>query len=289
MPHKVLELLTQPAKHSPWLLGTTLAVLALPPLLLAMKLRCDGLTAASRDVRTAAAGLFVAVPIFLWACMIFDKYNFVGDLRFYIPLVPLAVFVAYALALAERERESKTQRLARILSRGYLVGYMAMAAAGVALLLLPIEQGSGRRAKLMGTSEFHHWPSTKVEYEFSPVRTYVVALLKDEPDTILITNRENWFFADPTVDRSRVRRLWGLRSSYVKGPARLLIVADDPLGSPLQAFYWVTSGGKLEPTNYFEGLPDLRLITKFPEERIKILEARIPDGSRIALNRETTE
>lgn len=286
MPQKLIEFLTQSGKQAPWLLGVTFAVFALP-LCLAMRLKCHSPTAASRDVRIAAAGLFVVIPVFLWVCMIFGDYAYAADLRYYLPVLPLAVFVAYALAVANREHdEGKTQRLARIISLGYLLGYLVMAATGVALLVLPIEQGSGKRMKLMGTSEIAHWPSMKVTYEFSAAREYVVALLKDKPDTVLITNRENWFYADPAVNRSRIRRIEPcekLQASYVSGPAHILITASD-LGGPLQELHWFSTTGKPLRVDCFETLPDLHLLTKFPDEKVKILETWIPDGSRVFLN-----
>jgi hypothetical protein len=76
------------------------------PALFARKLGHSGPMAASRDVRMVAVGFFVALPLFLWACAMVGNV-YIGLRRYYIPLLPLAVFVAYAFAVADRKHESK--------------------------------------------------------------------------------------------------------------------------------------------------------------------------------------
>jgi hypothetical protein len=291
MPRNVVEFLTQPGTKAPWLLAATFAVFGLLPPLLAIKLGCRRLTVASRDVRVAAIGLFLAVPLFLWACSVFGGVAYTGELRYYLPLVPLAVFVAFACALPERSDESKVQVLLRITSLGYVTAYLSMAALGVVLLLTPGERGSGRRVKALGMSGLP-WPTMRLMHEFSAARGYVVDLLKEEPETVLVTNLERWYYADPSVDRSRLHRLEGLRACYVTGPAHILIATVDPPGAPPDAIYapyWPGYKGRLRLVNYFEHLPNLHMLRRFPEENIKILEARVPEGSRLDLNGRTAE
>ena len=52
----------------------------------------------SDDVRTAAAGLLIVLPVFLWVCGLFGTFNYLRDLRYYEPLRPLAVFIAFLFA-----------------------------------------------------------------------------------------------------------------------------------------------------------------------------------------------
>ena len=285
MPHKIMEFLTQPGKGAPWLLGATFIIFVLAPLL-AIKLKYHAPRTVSCDITTATIGFFVAVPLFLWGCMMLGEYAYVTDLRYYIPLLPIAPFLAYACASAHREQESRLRKLLRIASVGYLTGYLCLAMAGVALLVLPIEQGSGKRANFMGTRDLQHWPSMKVTYEFSATRTHVLTLLREQPDTILVTNREFWFYADPTLDRSRIFRIeipGTFRASYVRGPVRVLIVALDPLGGPAEDLHVFTAWAKPERAEYLERLPGLRLLTRFPEDNIKVLEANVPAGMLVTL------
>ena len=286
MPHKAVTLLTQRAEQAPWVIGATFAVFALP-LLFAVKLGYRRLSAASRDVRVAAAGLFVAVPMFLWACGAMFGPFYATVTRYYTPVLPLAVFVAYAFAFIQRKDESKIQGLVRMASLGYLTGYLCIVAAEVVLLPLPGTWASNQREKFLGTFELRRWPSMKLNYEFSAARRYVLALLKEKPDTVLVTNQEQWYYSDPSLDRSRLHSLAGLRASYVSGPARILIMAGEPpFEEPVEALYEL---GKIRRVGYFEHFPDLHLLKRFPEEHVKILEARIPDGSRIPLNRRAAE
>jgi hypothetical protein len=287
MPHRIIELLTRPGKEAPWLLGATFIIFALAPLF-AVKLKCQALKTIACDVKSATIGFFVAVPLFLWGCMLLSEYAYVTDLRYYIPLLPIAPFLAYACASAHGKQETRLRRLLRIASLGYLTGYLCLAIAGVALLVLPIEQGSGERARLMGTHDFQHWPSTKVTYEFSAARTQAMALLREQPDTILVTNRESWFYADPTLDHSRIFRIeipGTFRPSYVSGPVRVLIVALDPLGAPVEDLHVFTAWAKPERADYLEHLPNLRLLTRFPEDNIKILESDVPAGMLVTLQK----
>jgi hypothetical protein len=240
---------------------------------------------ASRDIRIAAVGLFIAFPVLLWGCAVFGVF-YVGVLRYYSPLMPLALFAAYIFACGGLKQENKIQGVLRMASAGYLSGYICMAVYGIALLVLPGERGSGRRVNFVGTRELHQWPSMKVTYEFSPAREYVLALLKEQPDTVLVTNRENWFYADPGVDRSRLHRILRLRASYVSGPAHILIVATDPRGDvPEEALYFFLEDGKPRRLDYFEGRLDLHMLKRFPAESVKILETWIPEGTTITLNK----
>ncbi len=286
MPGRIIDFLTRPGKQAPWLFGATFIVFVLAPSL-AMKLKHQGRSTVARELKIAMIGFFVAVPLFLWVCMILGDYDYVSDFRHYLPVLPIALILAYALAYVEEKQRSNWQRLLQVISLGYLAGYVCLGAVGVTLLLLPHDWGSSRRVKLMGTPDLQHWPSMKVNYEFSPARTYTARLLKEQPDMILVTNRESWFYADPTLDRSRIYRIETpqyFRAGYISGPAHVLIVALEPqehLGEELHLF--TAWAGQPERANYLERLPGLHLLRRFPEENINILEARIPDGKRIAL------
>jgi hypothetical protein len=285
MPRSVVQLFTPLGGEATWLPAVPLALLVLLPVLFARSLGHSGLTAASRDVRTAAVGFFWGLPLSLLAFAIVGNV-YIGVRRYYTPLLPLAVFVAYAFAAADRKHDGKMQGLLRMTSLGYLTGYLCMSAVGLVLLVLPGERGSGRRAKFASTSELCPWPSAKMIYEFSASRRYVLDLLKDEPGTVLVTNLEHVFYADPSVDRSRLHGLLGLRASHVSGPARILIMAKEPSETPTDAlYYWFDEKGVPRRAHYFDDLPNLRLLRRFPAENIKVLEARLTSGTRIALKK----
>ena len=110
-----------------------------------------------------------------------------------------------------------------------------------------------------------------------------MGLLKEQPDTLLLTSRGQWFYADPTVDRSRLSKLTScgsLQTKYLSGPARLVILTFDEGG--LQAL-WYYSNGQHQRADCFERLPDLHLLQRFPEEGLKVLETRVPAGMRVIL------
>ena len=44
----------------------------------------------------------------------------------------------------------------------------------------------------------------RLTYEFSEARRFVLEQLKNDPAAVLITTREAWFYAEPTVDRAHI-------------------------------------------------------------------------------------
>ncbi len=283
MPRAVVNFLTRPAAEAPWLSPLALAGFVLLPALLARKLGVRDFTAAARDRRIAALGSIFAIPLFLCVCAAVSDRVYVGVERYYLPALPLALFAAYALTMKGSEWKNKIQGALRIASLGYLAAYVFIAGSGIALLLLPGERGVGKRAQLLGTPAPHHWSPLKLTYDFLPSRKYILALLKNDPTTVMVTNRPNQFYADPTVDWSRLHRLYRFGPRYVSGPAKILIVAEDPFETPLGVLYRYTSEGTLRRMDAFENFPGLHLLKRFPEENVKVVEARVPAGTRISL------
>jgi hypothetical protein len=286
LPGRVGALFSHGAGPWPWQLGITVAVLVL--LVLVAKLYGRGLVVATQDPRRGAVGLFVVLPSVLWGCMIFGAYDFVADPRYYWPLLPLSVFVVYSLAslTGGGTERSGLSRIPHILSVVYLTGYIAMSLACLVLLFVPGELGSGQRAKLMRGGEWRHWPSMAVAYEFSPARRFVMALLKEQSDTWLWTSKGQWFYADPTVDRARLSELAAVcQAKSLSGPARIVILTFDD-GGPQELWDYAgdASGrGWHQRVDCFDGLLDLDLLQRFPEEGVKILETRVPADIRVML------
>ena len=151
----------------------------------------------------------------------------------------------------------------------------------VLIIFLPV-RGKWR---VIGTSNLRPWPSLGLTYDFSPARSYVLDVMKAQPGMVFITNREQWFYADPEIDRSRIHRIEScraLRATHLTGSARLLVLATDPPGDR-QEFYWSTGFGQPRHADCFDRLPPLRLIQRFPDEGLEILEGAVPDGVRVTL------
>ncbi len=202
LPGRVGDLFSQVAGPLPWQLGITLAIFVL--LVLVAKTDGLGLSAAAQDPRIVALGLFVVLPLFLWGCMMFGDFDYVADRRYYWPILPLSVFVVYFFAsLTGVTRRSSLSRILHIFGVVYLTSYIAMSLACIVLFFVPGARGSSQRAKLMET-RLRHWPSMAVTYEFYSARRFVMELLKEQPDTLLLTSKPQWFYADRTVDQSRL-------------------------------------------------------------------------------------
>ena len=273
----------------PWQLG--IALLGLIVVAVAVKTHGRNRIAALRDHRIVALGLFVAVPLTLLGCEILGQYQYVSDQRYYWPLVPLSVFVAYSLASrTEIPNARRATRVLPTLCALYLTSYMAMSLVYVMFLPVPGTIGRSQRSRLMG-SELSDWPSTAVIYERSLARRFVMELLEDRPETLLLTSKAGWFYWDPAVDASKLCELDCriLRATYVSGPARIVILTFDE-GQPLDLWYYSGNGigGSHLRANCFERLSDLNVLRRFPEEGIKVLEARVGAGERVILKPQAT-
>jgi hypothetical protein len=284
LPRRGVQFFTQSGQNAPWLLALTLLALVSIPLALAIKIGYRNISKAMSDIRCAAAGLILAFPLFLWGCA-FGGAVYVVVTRYYLPLIPLAVFCAYLFAVRVSNRGGLVGKTVRLIAIGYGLAYFAMTLIGIGLLFVPGGRASDRRLALLGNEQGGPWFSSRPSYTYAPSRQYFVRLLEEHPGTILVTNREHWFYADPHIDQARLHRLEGLRANYITGPAHIVILAADPFPAPDTALYWFRSYGKPIPAPYFDSVPDLHLIRRFPEENIKVLEANVPAGVRIDLKR----
>ena len=290
MPHPVLDALTRPGTGAVWLAVVTLLGWMMVPVLLARKLGLTTITAASRDVRTVAAGLVGTLPLFLLLWTGLAEYLYVLEDRYYLPLLPLSLLIAYQLAVPDRQLKVAVEKWLGRASLLYLVGYLCIAVISVVRLVVPGEIGLRSRAKLLALPpEKIHWPSIKLGYAFSAGRSYVVSLLRQNPGTVLVTNHEEWFYAEDTIDQSRIRRLKDLAAMYVTGPAHILIAIQDAAPGSLTEVAWYGHYDRRWTADYFANLADIRLLKMFPNEKIRVVEATLPEGARIPLKKETAQ
>jgi len=167
----------------------------------------------------------------------------------------------------------------------YVTGYAAMVVVYVVFMFVPGRIGTTERERLLG-SQLQRWPSLTLADELSTARRFAITLANEEPDTLLVTARGAWFYWDPAVDRSRLRELScdALRASSVSGPSRLVIVSFDK-GAPEDLWYYDgnAESGRFFRADCFERLPHREIRQRFPEEGIKVLEARVDAGQQVIL------
>jgi 4-amino-4-deoxy-L-arabinose transferase-like glycosyltransferase len=272
----------------PWQLGLTAAGVLL--LLLAAKAyRAEGQPAA-QDARALSLGLFVAVPATLYAVMVFgsySSYNYVGDQRYYGPLVPLSVFVAFSLAATGTVAMWRpVAGLVKSSATLYAVGYTTMILVYLALSLTPSRLGDTQRTRIMA-AEVSRWPSMAVAQELSPARQAVLRRLAEDPQALLLTSRQALFEWDPQVDRSKLRLMACDRpAERISGPATVFVLTFN-LGAPNELWAYKFDGVIGGPVRAacFERLPNLELVEEFPEEGLKLLQARVDPGRQVKLER----
>jgi hypothetical protein len=219
--------------------------------------------------------------------MMLNSNDYLADKRYYWAVIPLGVFAIYSLAsLTDVPKKSGLTKIFQIFGAVYLTGYIAMNLASIVYFFVPGERGGEQRGKLM-KSELRHWPSMAVTFEYSPARQFVMRLLKERPDTLLLTSKGGWFYWDPIVDRSRLYELncEAMQARYLSGPARIVILTFDD-GEPQELWYYRLNDNlrsEHRRADCFERLPDLNLLQRFPEEGVKVLETRVPMGVRVNL------
>jgi hypothetical protein len=249
--------------------------------------RALGLTL--RDRRMAALGLLPMVPLFLWGCMALSAANYLADVRYFWVLTPLGVLVAYSVAwVSAAWQRDGIGRLLRPIAALYVCGYVAMALVYVLFLPLPGGIGTMQRGKVLA-GPFVRWPSMALTYEHSASRLYILSQMQADPQAVLVTGRGAAFNWDPAVDGARVRGLYCSRSEprYVEGPVRLLIhTFDIGEADEVWRYFGNSTLGSTGRAECFERLPGRRLLRRFPDEGMKVIEATVAAGQRISLNEE---
>jgi hypothetical protein len=280
-PERVVRLATTAGNRAPWLYAVT-GFLLLLPWLMAKCVGAKSLPEALSDARVIAAGLVVAVPVFLWVCTALSAVPALGIRRYYLLLIPLVPFLLWSLAAPVELASQSAHRWMRNGARLFVLAYLAMMTVGSAFLFVPGAHGAVQRSKLMADADLRTFPRLGLDYEHFAARQHVVRRLQAYPKLVLLTNFEHWFYADPTVDRSRVQRIEScenMRGWRITGPARLLIFACNQ-GEPLD-LSWVKWDGQILPAPCLRSLPNLRLTDTFPANGAKVLECEVPAGSTV--------
>jgi hypothetical protein len=270
---------------SPLLLALVLTAFAL--LLLAFAIYRSALKLTARDNRLVALGLLPAIPLFLWGCMTVSAANYLGDLRYFWPLVPLSVLVAYSIASIRHFGQRRlTGRVLGPIATLYICGYVGVTFVYVFFLFMPGRIGMTERGRLMAGS-LDHWPSMAVTHEYSAGRRFVLEQLKEDPNAVLVMSVGGAFYWDPAVDASRVHEAdcGGSEPRYFEGPVRILIFTfDEGEADEVWRYSGNSTLGLVSRAACFERLPGRRLLRRFPDERMKLLEASVARGQRISLN-----
>jgi hypothetical protein len=269
----------------PLLLALLLAAFAL--LLLAFETYLSAFKLTSRDTRLLALGLFPTIPLFLWGCMTLSASNYLRDLRYFWPVIPLSVLVAYSIAfIGDVPHRHVTRRFLRQVAALYMFGYVGMSLVYLFFLFMPGTIGDSQRQKVMAGS-FEHWPSMAVTYEYSAGRRFVLEQLKEDPGVLLVTSTPAAFHWDPAFDASRIHatNCGGSEPRYFEGPVRILILTFDE-GAPDEVWGYRGNStfGFRSRAPCFDRLPGRRLVRRFPDEGMKLLEASVAPGQRISLN-----
>jgi hypothetical protein len=250
----------------------------------------------SRDARSVSILLFVALSATLLGATMFGSRDlasgdsaggYVADERYYWPLVPLAVLIAYSVATFPHRSAATIRVVLGTCGRAYVSVYILMLVVYMGLMFLPVSLGRTQRTKFLGDDfdEVKAWPSFAVSQELWPSRQYVLGMLQERPGAVVLTSRTMTFRWDPHFDRSRLLDPSCAPSApnYVTGPADLILVTFD-LGEPLDL--WAYGGiGPAVPLDCLEALPGLKLMARFPAEGLKVLKARVESGGYVALKR----
>jgi uncharacterized membrane protein len=280
VPRRILQFVI--ADTVPAHLLAAILLLALP-LMVAAAIRHDDRIQASRWLIITCPLLFVELCTFLWICELLGAVGYGLETRYYTPLIPLVLPVSWLLASSETLAATTWGRIVRLLAQVYSVAFAFLALCRIAALLGSGQLASNQWSKVMGAA-VRQWPASGVTYDASAARREVTALMHDDPNAILITDVDQWFYVDPPVDLSKVHRIepcTHLSATEVSGPTELLILARD-FGGPIEELF---SFGQRERghAGCFEALQPFVVIRSFPDERLKLLGRIVPSGVQLAL------
>jgi len=282
-PRHVHASLTSPIDSIPWQLSIA-AIAFVLPYIVAWKCNARDVAGAFSDPRVAATLFIPVLALVLWGCMFLGSYNYLSDLRYYWPVVPLTVFIAWFLAVPQEKSSGKMIRLLQGTSLVFVLAVLLTGVIRLVSLFQPGAYGDAQREMLVGAKARVPWPCMRVEYEDHEARRYVVDYLRRHPETFLLTGYEPWFYADRSLDRSRIIRLlffdrWP--RVHVAGPARLLFMVRD-YGEPEQIVWgWQGDRPSVFSLHHF---PRVKVLERFPDWRIKVVEAVVPTGARIPID-----
>jgi hypothetical protein len=195
------------------------------------------------------------------------------------------VFAVFGLATIDEALIGSRLRAVKWTSCAFMVVFVLITAIEIGAALLPIPQGNVWRRVVLG-AEPRPWPSFQLTHEFSDARRFVVDQMKADPTAILITTREAWFYAEPGIDRSRVMR-WEVcamspQATHIAGPVRILIF-DSERDTHRVSKNWPNPRDSAD--NCWPSLPNVELVRRFADERLRVLQAYIPEGVRIDIAR----
>ncbi|MEI7911049.1 MAG: hypothetical protein WCK77_15545 [Verrucomicrobiota bacterium] len=266
--------------------GLILAVLFMAfPLFVSYKARYSSLHEAFHDVRFLAAGLLMAVPVFLLVCTTVGAFPYTSELRYYGPLFPLTLLLIAFLATPSPAETGPQSRLLTACFSTVLTGFIVVALARTCFIIVPGTHGSVARSALMADADFATFSKHGLAYEKLALRRYVVERMMADPNLHLLTNFEAWFYADPDLDRAKILRIHGFAEHAAKGPLHLLIVAVDE-GEDERQLYALNFTGNYVKGPRLNQVPSLRRVKTIDDTdhvagKIKLLECEIIAGEEV--------
>jgi hypothetical protein len=264
--------------------GFVLILAALPLLLIRTKEQ-RSLRSNMLDIKFLGALLGVAIPALLILCMALGSYDYVGDRRYYTPLVPLSLLLlAYFVGI--RSGTQKFELITKWAATAFISSFLVMCILGVVFFFVPGAHGNVMRTRVMKDADILTFPAQGIAYERSPMRKYVIEKMQQQPEILLFTNFETLFWADDSLDHGKIHRIsecHKISGQKIIGPKTILIVAVDKEDSK---FYSVNEYGDTIFAPCVENLGEMTLLETFDEKiypatKIKVLLSKIPHGVEI--------
>jgi hypothetical protein len=90
--------------------------------------------------------------------MVFGSYSYVGDRRYYEPIILIVLLLAFYLATPGPPNSALFLRWVRYACSAFSAGFAGMMLMGLIFLFVPTMQGKVQRKKLMGESDLRTFP-----------------------------------------------------------------------------------------------------------------------------------
>lgn len=247
-------------------------IFLLPAIIIKAKRIC--VSSSRKDISVLLSFLPISLVILLIACMFVDPYNFLGTSRYYIPIIPIIIYIAYEITVLR----NSPQIMKTVLSAFFFIF------AAYNLLYQPSFLLTGKSPDLAQSVlgirpvEYIHYPGNKIFSKNEYSRLALKRLQEADPEALFfVHNHPLYIYAG----NHKLRPIYGSgfwKQAYLSEKTRIYLVSDTPYCNGIYA----TGDEEDEPIKELSSLPGIRRIFKDPYSKMEILVSDLPRGYRFS-------
>lgn len=247
-------------------------IFLLPAIIIKAKRTC--VSSSRRDISVLLSFLPISLVILLIACMFVDPYNFLGTSRYYIPIMPIIIFIAYEITvLRNSPRIMKT-----ILSAFFFIFVAYNLLYRPSFLLTGKSLDLAQSVLGIKPVEYVHYPSNKIFSKNEYSRLILKRLQETDPEALFFVHNHPLYIY---TGSHKLRPIFGSgfwKQAYLSKKTRIYLVSSTPYCDGI----YDTGDEENKPIKELSSLPGIRRIFKDPYSKTEILVSDLPCGYRFS-------